>query len=47
MVRLATDRGLYDRLASSSYDAFRSSFSWEVMSTRLEDIYTRLLQGKA
>jgi glycosyltransferase involved in cell wall biosynthesis len=42
VARLATDTELYDRLAGSSYAAFRSSFSWEVMGNRLLDLYSRL-----
>jgi len=40
---LATDAGLYDRLAAASYDAFVKSFSWEVMGSRLAAAYERLL----
>jgi glycosyltransferase involved in cell wall biosynthesis len=41
--RLATDPKLYDSLATASYNAFCSSFSWEVMETRLKERYDRLL----
>ena len=40
---LASDDELYGRLAQASYDAFRSSFSWEVMGGRLASAYGRLL----
>lgn len=43
--RLATDGVLYDRLAAASYEAFVSSFSWEVMGSRLARAYDRLLAG--
>jgi len=39
---LATDAGLYSRLAESSYAAFQSFFSWEVMRNRLVEMYSRL-----
>jgi glycosyltransferase involved in cell wall biosynthesis len=41
--RLSVDRRLYDDLASSSYDAFVSNFSWEVMEGRLVGLYRRLI----
>lgn len=41
--RLASDRELYSELASASYGAFQSFFSWEVMETRLQKAYDRLL----
>ena len=41
--RLSQDGMLYDALAAASYDAFRSSFSWEVMGARLEEAYGRML----
>ncbi len=41
--RLSSDPVLYHRLAGSSYEAFRSSFSWEVMGSRLDVAYRRLL----
>jgi glycosyltransferase involved in cell wall biosynthesis len=41
--RLARDTELYERLANASYDAFVSSFSWEVMESRLVGLYERLL----
>jgi glycosyltransferase involved in cell wall biosynthesis len=41
--RLADDTELYDRLASASYEAFISNFSWEVMEKRLVELYDRLL----
>ncbi len=41
--RLASDGGMYERLAEASYDAFQTSFSWEVMGSRLADTYGRLL----
>jgi glycosyltransferase involved in cell wall biosynthesis len=40
---LAGDSELYGRLAEASFEAFRSSFSWEVMTSRLEKAYDRLL----
>ncbi len=41
--RLANDREFYERLAASSYEAFRSSFSWEVMGARLIEKYASLI----
>ncbi len=41
--RLAEDRDLYDRLAAASYQAFVSSYSWEVMESRLTGLYGTLL----
>jgi len=41
--RLSTDGGFYGKLAEASYEAFRSSFSWEVMGARLAEAYDRLL----
>jgi len=41
--RLSQDGMLYDALAAASYDAFRSSFNWEVMAARLEEAYGRML----
>lgn len=41
--RLAEDRKLYDSLSSASYGAFASSFSWEVMESRLAGLYSRLV----
>jgi len=46
IMRLATDGELYDALAVASYEAFRSSFSWEVMGSRLEAAYERLLNSR-
>ncbi len=43
---LAADSETYARLAAAAYDAFRSSFSWEVMGARLADLYSRLLDGR-
>lgn len=40
--QLAEDREMYDGLAAASYEAFHSSFSWEVMGTRLVEGYDRL-----
>jgi len=40
--RLARDEELYNRLAESSYEAFVSNFSWEVMGSRLAGTYDRL-----
>ena len=41
--RLMQDRGLYEDLAASAYEAFRSYFSWEVMGARLDEAYRSLL----
>jgi len=41
--RLALDDELYNGLAAASYQAFVSSFSWEVMEGRLAEMYSRLL----
>ena len=41
--RLADDRALYERLSAASYEAFVSSFSWEVMESRLLEMYGRIL----
>jgi glycosyltransferase involved in cell wall biosynthesis len=43
ILRLMTDRRFYDGLASASYEAFRTSFSWEVMASRLAGAYEKLL----
>jgi len=43
IARLASDPLLYQELSSASYEAFRSSFSWEVMGTRLAGAYQRML----
>ena len=40
--RLAGDRELYAKLASASYEAFVSNFSWEVMEGNLARLYGRL-----
>jgi len=40
---LATDGELYGKLSQASYQAFRTSFSWEVMGGRLASAYERLL----
>ena len=40
---LANDGKLYMELSQASFDAFRSSFSWEVMGARLVSAYGRLL----
>jgi glycosyltransferase involved in cell wall biosynthesis len=40
---LATDDKLYEELSQASYEAFRSSFSWEVMGGRLVSAYEGLL----
>ena len=40
---LAEDRKLYEELSMAAYDAFRSSFSWEVMGERLAAAYRKLL----
>jgi glycosyltransferase involved in cell wall biosynthesis len=44
--RLASDTQFYATLAAASYNAFRSSFSWEVMETRLAQAYDRLLNSE-
>ncbi len=41
--RLSSDSALYRKLAEASFEAFRSSFSWEVMGSRLARTYERLL----
>ncbi len=41
--RLSRDSTLYQKLADGSFEAFRSSFSWEVMGSRLAETYARLL----
>jgi glycosyltransferase involved in cell wall biosynthesis len=41
--KLSTDRETYDSLARASYEAFASSFSWEVMGGRLAEAYDRIL----
>ena len=45
VTRLATDTGFYNGLAGSSYAAFQSTFSWEVMRNRLVGMYSRLLRA--
>ena len=40
---LASNGKLYMELSQASFDAFRSSFSWEVMGARLVSTYGRLL----
>ncbi len=40
---LATDDKMYRKLSQASYDAFHSSFSWEVMGGRLVSAYEKLL----
>ena len=40
---LATDNGVYEKFAAAAYAAFRTSYSWEVMGTRLEATYRRVL----
>ncbi len=40
---LSTDLGLYNRMAQAAYEAFRSSFSWEAMETRLREAYAKAL----
>ena len=40
---LATNDRLYGELSEASYEAFRSSFSWEVMGGRLASAYEGLL----
>ncbi len=42
---LATDSETYARLAAAAYEAFRSTFSWEVMGARLVELYSKLLDG--
>jgi len=44
VVNLATNAALYAKLADSAFQAFRSTFNWEVMETRLLGSYVRLLQ---
>jgi len=43
IMKLSTDRTVYDSLAQASYAAFVSHFSWEVMSARLTNAYERVL----
>jgi len=43
IAELSTDRAEYDRLARSSYEAFASAFSWEVMGERLSKAYDGML----
>lgn len=43
---LATNDRLYNALSQASYDAFRSSFSWEVMGRRLDSAYQELLKSR-
>jgi len=43
--KLSKDREAYERLANASYEAFVSSFSWEVMGGRLAGAYDRMLSG--
>jgi len=45
--RLVNDFELYNRLGKAGYEAFSSSFSWEVMASRLVDSYTALLGPQA
>ena len=40
--RLSRDPELYGELSRASYDAVLSSFSWEVMESRLNELYGRL-----
>lgn len=44
--RLSADVVLYNRLAKAAYDAFRTSFSWEVMEARLQEAYANALAGR-
>jgi glycosyltransferase involved in cell wall biosynthesis len=41
--RLVEDDKLYSQLSAASYEAFRSTFSWEVMGMRLDESYDNLL----
>ena len=41
--KLSSDTEFYRKLSTASYEAFRSSFSWEVMGARLAGTYDRLL----
>jgi glycosyltransferase involved in cell wall biosynthesis len=43
IARLASDTELYRELSSASYEAYRSSFSWEVMGSRLASAYEKML----
>ena len=40
--KLASDPMFYRRLSEASYEAFRTSFSWEVMGARLTEAYDKL-----
>ena len=42
ILKLASDPMFYRRLSEASYEAFRTSFSWEVMGARLTKTYDRL-----
>jgi phosphatidylinositol alpha-1,6-mannosyltransferase len=42
ILKLASDPMFYRRLSEASYEAFRTSFSWEVMGARLTETYDRL-----
>ena len=44
--RLADEPKLYGELAEASYEAFRTTFSWEVMAERLVDAYDRVLRAR-
>ncbi len=44
ILSLSKDVALYDKMADSAYGAFQSSYSWEVMETRLTETYARLLR---
>lgn len=43
---LCADRELYNTMAKAAYDAFRSSFVWEVMEARLRDGYSEVLERR-
>jgi len=40
---LSTDPQLYNRMSRAAYEAFRTSFSWEVMASRLAEAYGRVI----
>lgn len=44
--RLVEDDSLYRKLSEASYQAFRTSFSWDVMGDRLIEAYDRLFMDR-
>jgi glycosyltransferase involved in cell wall biosynthesis len=41
--RLSTDVQVYNKMARAAYEAFRTSFSWEVMASKLVEAYGRIV----